>query len=54
MTDAISTATHEFCQACKIWKQCKMYILQNGYTAWICTQCRNGVPPAYQPKAKMK
>lgn len=40
MSEAISTEAEGICDCCGKLKLCKMYVLQNGETAWVCTKCR--------------
>lgn len=42
MSDAISTEARVVCNCCHRLKTCKMYVLQNGTTAWVCLECRGG------------
>lgn len=42
MDDAISTAVTCLCECCNKYKICKMYVLQDGSTTFVCKDCRNG------------
>lgn len=41
-TDAISTEDRSNCNCCGEVKVVRMYVLQNGWTAWVCKECRKG------------
>lgn len=40
MSDAISTEIKARCDCCEEMKKVRMYVLQDGNTAWVCKKCR--------------
>jgi hypothetical protein len=45
-SDAVSTEGSAICECCGFRKMCRMYVLQNGQTAFVCASCRTGKPAA--------
>lgn len=37
---AVSSETMGFCECCRKTKLVRLYVLQNGETAWVCKECR--------------
>lgn len=42
---AISSKAITLCDCCQRERPCKMYVLQDGNTAFVCDDCRNGKEP---------
>lgn len=42
MSTLTKKAITGLCEACGLLKKVKMYVLQNGQTAWVCKSCRGG------------
>lgn len=40
--NSLSSASNEHCEGCGKFKICKMYVLPNLTSAWICKECREG------------
>lgn len=36
------TEDRQVCGCCHKLKRCGMFVLQDGNTAWVCLQCREG------------
>lgn len=42
MSKPLSGVFEIYCKCCKRWKDCRLFILQNGEAAWVCDECRKG------------